>query len=58
MRNAPVTLGPTPKVAARAGTKIKEAKASPVPKASDPELLLVLDMASCLLFMMHLVEMG
>jgi len=39
MRKAPVMLGPMPKVAARAGTKINEANTSPVPKAREPVLL-------------------
>jgi len=39
MRKAPVRLGPMPIEAARAGIKIKDAKANPVPNASEPELL-------------------
>jgi hypothetical protein len=54
MRKAPVTLGPTPSEAARAGTKIKEAKASPVPNATEPEFLVFGVTAILLMFMGYL----
>jgi hypothetical protein len=40
MRMAPVRLGPIPIEVARAGTKIRDAKAKPVLNASEPEPLL------------------
>jgi hypothetical protein len=37
MRKAPVMLGLIPMETARAGTKMREAKASPVPSSMEPE---------------------
>jgi hypothetical protein len=55
MRNAPVMLGPTPKEAAMAGTRINEAKARPVPMARDPDFLRGTGAAMGLVFMIDLV---
>jgi hypothetical protein len=51
IRIAPVRLGPTPRLVARAGTKIREAKARPVPNSKEPVMGLGWITAICLLLM-------
>ena len=55
MRKAPVKLAPNPICAATAGTRIRDAKARPVPRSKEAESLdASLADEICMLLMIHL----